>query len=117
VNGSEKHSYRTNTRRYPRYDLDTGLKVTLTGAENRMAMRGRSLNIGRGGIAGLFVTGWDIGLSVNLEFSVPVTSEPLQVKAVIRNRSDCRYGFEFVNVGGASREIILKTCRTLAVLE
>jgi len=78
---------------------------------------GREVAAVAGGIAGLFVTGWDIGLSVNLEFSVPVISGPLQVKAVIRNRSDCRYGFEFVNVRGASREIILKTCGTLAVLE
>jgi hypothetical protein len=78
---------------------------------------GREVAAVAGGIAGLFVLGWDIGLSVNLEFPVPVTSEPLQVEAIIRNRSDCRYGFEFVNISGAPRESIRKTCRTLAVLE
>jgi hypothetical protein len=68
-------------------------------------------------VAGIFVSGWDTGTTVNLKFSVPVVSHPLSVDAVVRSRSDYRYEFEFVELNpAAQREIIDKTCRTLALL-
>jgi hypothetical protein len=44
-------------------------------------------------------------------------SNPLSVDAVVRSRSDYRYGFEFVDLNPVQREIIGKTCRTLALLQ
>ncbi len=105
-----------NRRRYQRYEIDTQLQVTL-GLEQRGTLRGRSLNISEAGIAGVFVTVWDVGAPVCLEFSVPVTSNPVRVGAVVRSRSGYRYGFEFVDLSPEQREIINKTCRTLALLE
>jgi len=102
-----------NRRRYQRYEIDTQLHVTLLGLEQRGTLRGRSLNISEAGIAGVFVTVWDLGAPVHLEFSVPVTSSPLRVGGVLRSHSGCRYGFEFVDLGPDQREIISKTCRTL----
>src|SRR5205823_4723472 len=75
------------------------------------------LLISEAGIAGVFVTLWDVGAPVRLEFSVPVTSNPVRVGAVVRSRSGHRYGFEFVDLTPEQREIINKTCRTLALLE
>src|SRR5437879_243587 len=106
-----------NRRRYQRYEIDTQLHVTLLGLEQRGTLRGRSLNISEAGIAGVFVTVWDVGTLVCLEFSVPVTSNPVRVGAVVRSRSGYRYGFEFVDLSPEQREIINKTCRTLALLE
>jgi len=102
-----------NRRRYQRYEIDTQLHVTLLGLEQRGTLRGRSLNISEVGIAGIFVTVWDLGAPVHLEFSVPVTSSPLRVGGVLRSHSGYRYGFEFVDLGPDQREIISKTCRTL----
>src|SRR5437667_7742096 len=68
----------------------------MLGLEQRGTLRGRSLNISETGIAGVFVTVWDVGTPVHLEFSVPVTSSPLRVGGVLRSRSGYRYGFEFV---------------------
>ena len=101
-----------NRRRYQRYEIDTQLHVTLLGLEQRGTLRGRSLNISEAGIAGVFVTVWDLGAPVHLEFSVPVTSSPLRVGGVLRSHSGYRYGFEFVDLGPDQREIISKTCRT-----
>src|SRR2546425_6472598 len=102
-----------NRRRYQRYEIDTQLHVVMLGLEQRGTLRGRSLNISEAGIAGVFVTVWDVGTPVHLEFSVPVTSSPLRVGGVLRSHSGYRYGFEFVDLGPDQREIISKTCRTL----
>jgi len=76
----------TTRRRYPRYEIETELSASILGVERR-EMRGRSLNINEGGIAGVFATGWDVGASVNLQFSVPIATTPVRVRGVVRNRT------------------------------
>ena len=114
---TEEHEALINRRRYQRYEIDTHLQVTLLGLEQRGTLRGRSLNISEAGIAGVFVTVWDLGAPVHLEFSVPVTSSPLRVGGVLRSHSGYRYGFEFADLDPDQHEIISKTCRTLALLQ
>ena len=104
-------------RRYPRYEIDTELQVTLLGLEQRRMMRGRSLNISEAGMAGVFVKVGGIGVPVRLEFLVPVTVSPVRVEGIVRSLSGYRYGFEFVDLSPNQREVISKTCRTLALLE
>ncbi|PYX06390.1 MAG: hypothetical protein DMG88_18510 [Acidobacteria bacterium] len=116
MNGAEHHTS-PEKRRYPRYEIDTELHVTILGLEQPSTMRGRSLNIGEAGIAGVFVTVWGIGVPVHLEFTVPVMSSPVRVRGIVRSQSGYRYGFEFVDLNPAQREVISKTCRTLALLE
>jgi PilZ domain len=104
-------------RRFPRFEIDTEIGVATVAARNQGIMRGRSLNISEAGIAGLFVTGWPAGTAVTLKFPVPVVSSPLSVDAIVRSGSDHRYGFEFMGLNPTQREIIGKTCRTLALLQ
>ena len=103
-------------RRYPRYEIETELTATIVGIERR-EMRGRSLNINEGGIAGVFTAGWDVGASVNLQFSVPIATTPVRVRGIVRNRTGYRYGFEFVELTPQQQETISWTCRTLGLLE
>ena len=110
------HRGSIEARRFPRYEIDTEIHVATCGREKQEVMRGRALNISEAGVAGLFVTGWDAGTTVNLKFSVPVVSNPLSVDAVVRSRSEYRYGFKFVELNPLQRERIGKTCRTLALL-
>ena len=116
MNPTEEYEPPTNTRRFQRYELEAELRVTI-GVEQQRTMQGRALNISKVGIAGVFVTGWDVGTPVHLEFSVPVSSSPVRVGAVVRNQTDHRYGFEFVDLSANQREVISKTCRTLALLQ
>src|SRR5881409_4450960 len=113
MNCTEEHEPVLNRRRYQRYEIDTQLQVTLLGLEQRGTLRGRSLNISEAGIAGVFVTVWDVGAPVLLEFSVPVTSSPVRVGGVARSRSGYRYGFEFADLNSVQPDIISRTCRTL----
>ncbi len=87
----------TTRRRYPRYEIETELIATVLGVGHR-EMRGRSLNINEGGIAGVFTAGSDIGASVNLQ-------------------TGYRYGFEFAELTPQQQEIITRTCRMLGLLE
>jgi hypothetical protein len=105
-----------NGRRYQRYELETELRAAIPGVQPR-EMRGRSLNINQGGIAGIFVAGWAVGSTVNLQFSVPVATTPVRVKGVVRNRTGYRYGFEFTGLTAEERETISRTCRTLDLLQ
>ena len=106
----------TTRRRYPRYEIETELTATILGV-GRREMRGRSLNINEGGIAGVFIAGSDIGASVNLQFSVPVATMPVQVKGVVRSRTGYRYGFEFAELTPQQQEVISRTCRMLELLQ
>ena len=103
-------------RRYPRYEIETELRATTLGVERRV-MRGRSLNINEGGIAGVFTAGWAAGTSVNLQFSVPIATIPVRVRGVVRNRAGYRYGFEFVELTPEQQETISRICRTLGLLQ
>ncbi len=106
----------TRTRRHQRYELETELRAAILGVESR-EMHGRSLNINEGGIAGVFATGWEVGTSVHLQFSVPVTTTPIRVRSVVRNCTGYRYGFEFADLTAEQRETISRTCRTLGLLQ
>ena len=63
---TEEHERQINRRQYQRYEIDTQLQVTMLSLEQRGTLRGRSLNISEAGIAGVFVTVWDVGTPVHL---------------------------------------------------
>ena len=113
----EEYERPINRRRYQRYEIDTQLHVTVLGVEQRKTMRGRSLDISEVGIGGVFAAVWDVGTPVHLEFLVPITRNPVRVRGAVRSHSGHRYGFEFVDLSPDQREIISKTCRTLALLQ
>lgn len=102
-------------RRYPRYEFETDLTATMLGMDGSEMARGCSLNINEAGIAGLFATEWNIGASVNLQFSVPFASAPVRVRAVVRNRTSYQYGFEFVDLTPEHSKTINRTCRMLGL--
>ena len=116
MDGNRQSEPPATRRRYPRYEIETELSASILGVERR-EMRGRSLNINEGGIAGVFTAGWDVGASVSLQFSVPVATSPVRVRGVVRNRTGYRYGFEFVKLTPQQQETISRTCRTLGLLE
>lgn len=104
-----------DTRRHPRYDFEVDLAATALAVEHSETTRGCSLNINEAGLAGLFATEWEVGTSVNLQFSVPFASAPVRVRAVVRNRTSYRYGFEFIELTPEHRGTISRTCRMLGL--
>jgi c-di-GMP-binding flagellar brake protein YcgR len=112
----QSHQSALHGRRFQRYELETELRVAILGVDHRET-RGRSLNINEGGMAGIFVDGWEVGTTVALHFSVPIATAPVKVKGIVRNRTGYRYGFEFAALTAEERETITRTCRTLEILQ
>jgi hypothetical protein len=102
-------------RRYQRFEFETDLTACAVGTEHSETARGCSLNINEAGLAGLFPIEWLVGARVTLQFSVPFTTAPVKVKAVIRNRTSYRYGFEFVDMSAEHRGTISRTCKMLGL--
>jgi hypothetical protein len=104
------------TRRYTRYDFDAHLQGCTISMLNRQTVLGRSVNINEGGMGGVFPVGWEVGAQVTLHFSVPVSTTPVVVKGIVRNRASYHYGFEFVDLMWEQKRIIARTCKTLELL-
>lgn len=91
-------------RRYRRFALDSRIKVFRAGRLHPLF--GRTLGVSEAGISALLAADLEVGESVHLEFTLPTSSQRLAVRAVARNRSGARYGFEFLSLSEAQREAI-----------
>src|SRR5512146_2091144 len=91
-------------RRYHRFLLDARVPVVRGG--QRHPLYGRTRGISEAGISALLAADLEVGESVHLEFTLPTCSQRLAVRAVARNRSGARYGFEFLSLSEAQREAI-----------
>ncbi|MGE5206445.1 MAG: PilZ domain-containing protein [Chlamydiota bacterium] len=100
----ESPSRHHKARRYHRFPLDA--RVALVRAGHRRPLYGRTLGISEAGISALLAADLEVGESVGLEFPLPGNSQRLAVRAVVRNRSGARYGFEFVSLSEGQRSEI-----------
>ena len=91
-------------RRYQRFPLDA--RISVSRASQRYPLYGRTLGISEAGIAAVLAADLDVGQSVHLEFALPADRKPLAVRAIVRNRSGARYGFEFLSLSEEQRQAI-----------
>ena len=91
-------------RRYRRFPLDA--RICLSRPGQRYPLYGRTLGISEAGISALLAADLDPGVTVHLEFALPTHPKPLAVRAIVRNRSGARYGFEFLSLSEAQRQAI-----------
>ena len=91
-------------RRYRRFSLDSRICVSRPG--QRYPLYGRTLGISEAGISALLAADLDPGTSLQLEFLLPSHRKPLTVRAIVRNRSGARYGFEFLSLSEEQRQAI-----------
>jgi len=102
--GETRSTHAHKPRRFLRFALDSRIKV-LRGGQSR-PLFGRTLGISEAGISALLAANLEVGESLHLEFTLPTCSQKLAVRAVARNRSGARYGFEFLSLSEAQREAI-----------
>lgn len=102
------------TRRFPRYPLDIRVSAKVFRAESQIALWGRSIEFGQDGI-GVTLTGeLEPGEVATLELTLPASSVPLKLRALVRYRDGLRHGFEFLARDELQREAIRRTCELLA---
>ena len=95
-------------RAYPRFQVDVRLVI-----RTKEILNGRTKDVGEGGLGATIPATIDKGEIVELEFQLPLTAEPLRLKAEIRYNQGFQYGFRFLYPTEQQREIIRKATRDL----
>jgi hypothetical protein len=101
-------------RRYPRYQIDIRLTAQVFRSGTNLSLWGRSSELGEDGIGGTLTEELEPGEVVSLELSLPLSSYPLKMRALVRYREGLRHGFEFLALTAEQREIIRRVCEMLA---
>lgn len=109
-----KQAKPTFTRRYPRYPMDVRVSAKVFRADAPIELWGRSIEFGQDGI-GVTLTGeLEMGEVANLELTLPASSTPLKIRALVRYRDGLRHGFEFLARDEIQRDVIRRACELLA---
>jgi PilZ domain-containing protein len=102
------------SRRFPRFPLDVRVSARVFREHAPIELWGRSIEFGQDGI-GVTLTGeLGTGEVATLELTLPGSSAPLKLRALVRYRDGLRHGFEFLARDEIQREIIRRTCEVLA---
>ena len=98
---------RTEARRHPRFRLHIDMRIHCrTGG----LLSGHTVDISESGISAMLIIEVPIGEVVELDFELPLG--PVNVRAVVRQRTAFRYGFQFVQPN-AAESLIMDSCRSL----
>lgn len=103
-----------HARRYPRFTLDSRIKVRMFQNGEFHNCWGRSTEIGQDGIGATLTGKLETGEIVSLEIPLPLSPYPLQVRAIVRYTDGLRYGFEFLTLTDTQRETMRRVCEMLA---
>ncbi len=104
-------------RRYPRFPVDARMDVRMFQAGEFRTCWGRSTELGQDGIGATLTGELENGEIVSLEIPLPLAPYPLKVRAIVRYRQGLRYGFEFLTLTDAQREMVKRVCELLASKE
>ncbi len=85
-------------RLYPRYRCDFPVAVNMFSSDGHQELSAHGKDLSEGGIGVLVAAELGPGEVVSLAFSLPGTSEPWTVRAVLRYRRGYHYGFEFLSL-------------------
>ena len=101
-------------RRYPRFALDIRVSAKVFRPNAPVELWGRSIEFGQDGI-GVTLTGeLQPGEVATLELTLPATSTPLKLRALVRYRDGLRHGFEFLARDEMQHELIRRACEVLS---
>ncbi|HZR33340.1 MAG TPA: PilZ domain-containing protein [Terriglobales bacterium] len=113
ASGSGADKSHRNERRYPRCAVDMRILVVAFRDGNNTTVWGRSNEIGEDGMSATLTGDLVPGEVVSMEFTLPVSTEPMKLRAVVRYRSGFRHGFEFLTLKDGQREKIQRALHLL----
>jgi hypothetical protein len=103
---------KVDLRRAPRFNVEMRVRV-IPKSGARSDWFGQASDISEYGMALMVPTDFEIGMRIDIEFTLPITRHKLILAAEIKNRKNFRYGVEFLFPTKHQREAILKACRVL----
>ncbi len=104
-------------RRAPRYLIDMSVRVAVHSTGNTKAIYGRGHDLNDFGMAIFVPVELNPGDYIDLDLKLPYSTQPLKLRAVVRNRRSFTYGVEFVNLTQPQRVAIERACRSLALVQ
>jgi PilZ domain len=93
-----KRALERRQRRYPRYRAEFPVTLTLLSSEGRQSLDAHCKDLSVAGIGVLIAEELNLGEVVALAFAPPGSSEPWELRAVLRHRRGYHYGFEFLSL-------------------
>jgi PilZ domain len=93
-----------------RFKFEVPLKIRCQTGE---LVQGRTVEMSESGISAIIPLGMILGQTVELAFELPFGV--MRVRAVVRNNSAFRYGFQFIP-DPQQQEVIKRSCRALAFI-
>ncbi|HEY1262951.1 MAG TPA: PilZ domain-containing protein [Terriglobales bacterium] len=100
-------------RRFPRFQLDVRVLVYVFRKGVNHTIWGRSAMLGQEGIGCTLTGELEVGEVVGLEFPVPLSSNPVKLRAIVRYKNGFQYGFEFLAVDPVQRQAMQRACDIL----
>jgi PilZ domain len=91
-------------RRSVRYKLDVPLRVILHKEEASLVRDGRGTELSETGMCVMVGMELNLGIELEIEFTLPFSGEPIRVAGAVRNRDGYRYGCEFIPDGQGERK-------------
>lgn len=107
VGQQSTHEYATQ-RRWPRFKLDVPVRVIAYRDNKANIVSGRGNEVSEGGLAVFAGIELRPGEQIWVEFTPPYSSEPLRVRATVRNRTGYKYGIEFRADDAAEQERVAR---------
>ncbi len=96
-------------RRWQRHKLDLPIRLILRRDGNTTSIiSARGSEVSEGGMLVFAGTELKTGDEIAVEFTPPFSSEPIRVRAVIRNRAGYKYGAEFLSLNSEEKELTEK---------
>jgi len=93
-------------RRWQRHKLDLPIRLILRRDGNTTSIiSARGSEVSEGGLLVFAGTELKTGDEIAVEFTPPFSSEPIRVRAVIRNRAGYKYGVEFLSLNPEEKEL------------
>jgi len=100
-------------RRHERYRTDFPVKATVLRESGYQDLAGRCGDIGHGGMGAVFNAECVKGEVISLEFRLPIASEVLSVRSIVRYRKGFLHGLEFLGLTDEQRAEIGRFCSQL----
>ena len=105
-------------RRFQRYSIDVAVKVKVkTNSGISSYCYGRGGDISEGGMAINVSHELSRGKVIHLSLTLPHCDRPIECDAVVRHLSQYHYGLEFQGLADNDRDLLLRACRALGVVQ
>lgn len=108
---------RTYTRRTSRYCVEMRVRVTPDKGNTGNHWFGQANDISEFGMSLFVPTELEVGSTIRIDFTLPYCSQKLVLRGTVRNRQSFRYGIEFYYPTQMERDVIVRACKMMSVLQ